>query len=98
MWAEVDLDAISHNINRIRERAGRPIKLLVPIKANAYGHGVVAVSRYLETLGVDGLATANVDDALAARRAGVTLPIVPSIDIQSPSVNVRPSAFTVRAW
>jgi alanine racemase len=76
IWAEVDLDAITHNIALIRERAGRPIKLLVPVKANAYGHGVAAVGMHLESLGVDGLATANVDDAVAVRCAGATLPIL----------------------
>ena len=76
MWAEIDLGAISHNIALIRERAGRPIKLLVPVKANAYGHGAAVVGRHLETLAVEGLATANVDDAIAIRRAGATLPIL----------------------
>ena len=76
VWAEIDLGAITHNVELIRETAGRTVKLLVPVKANAYGHGMVEVSRHLEQLGVDGLATANVDDAVAARRAGVTLPIL----------------------
>lgn len=76
MWAEIDLGAISHNIALIRQRAGRPIKLLVPVKANAYGHGAAVVGRHLETLGVEGLATANVDDAVAIRQAGATLPIL----------------------
>ncbi len=76
MWAEVDLGAITHNIALIRERAGRPVKLLVPVKANAYGHGAAVVGLHLESLGVDGLATANVDDAVAIRRAGATLPIL----------------------
>ncbi len=75
-WAEVDLDAITHNIALIRQRAGRPVKLLIPVKANAYGHGVAIVGMHLESLGVDGLATANVDDAVAVRRAGATLPIL----------------------
>ncbi len=75
-WAEIDLGAITHNIALIRERAGRPVKLLVPVKANAYGHGAAVVGRHLESLGVDGLATANVDDAVAIRRAGATLPIL----------------------
>ena len=75
-WATVDLGAISHNIALIRARAGRPVKLLVPVKANAYGHGAAVVGRHLESLGVDGLATANVDDAVAIRRAGAVLPIV----------------------
>jgi alanine racemase len=75
-WAEVDLDAITHNISLIRERAGRPAKLLVPVKANAYGHGAAVVGRHLESLGVDGLATANVDDAVAIRQAGATMRIL----------------------
>jgi alanine racemase len=75
-WAEIDLSAITHNIAVIRERAGRPVKLLVPVKANAYGHGAAVVGRHLEALGVEGLATANVDDAVAIRRAGATLPIL----------------------
>jgi len=76
LWADVDLGAISHNLALLRERAGRPVRVLAPIKANAYGHGVEAIAPHLQSLGVDGLATANLDDALAARRAGVTIPVL----------------------
>lgn len=76
VWAEVDLDAITHNIELIRQRAGRAVKLLVPIKANAYGHGAATVGMHLESLAVEGLATANIDDAVSVRRAGATLPIL----------------------
>lgn len=76
IWADVDLEAITHNIGVLRKKAGRPVKIIVPVKANAYGQGFVEVSRHLERIGVDGLATANVDDALSARRAGVRLPIL----------------------
>jgi len=76
LWGEVDLAAITHNVAHIRKRAGRPVRLLVPVKANAYGHGVEAVGRHLERLGVEGVATANVDEAVALRRAGVALRIL----------------------
>jgi alanine racemase len=76
IWAEIDLDAITHNVALIRKRAGRPIKLLVPVKANAYGHGAAAVGKHLESVGVDGVATANIDDAIAIRRAGAALRIL----------------------
>ncbi len=76
LWADIDLDAITHNLGLIRARAGRHVRILAPIKANAYGHGVAAIALHLQSLGVDGLATANLDDALAARRAGVSLPIL----------------------
>jgi len=76
VWAEVDLGAITHNIGVIRERAGRPVRLIVPVKANAYGHGAIAVARHLEQIGVDGIATANADEAIDIRTAGVRLPIL----------------------
>jgi alanine racemase len=76
VWAEIDLAAITHNIERIRERAGRPLRVIVPVKANAYGHGAVAVARHLEQIGIDALATANVDEAIELRTAGVRLPIL----------------------
>jgi len=76
VWADIDLSAITHNIDVVRRRAGRAVKLLVPVKANAYGHGAVATGLHLESIGVDGLATANVDDAVAIRRAGATLPVL----------------------
>ena len=76
LWADIDLDAITHNLALVRERAGRPVRILAAIKANAYGHGVEAVALHLQSAGVDGLATANLDDALMARRAGVSIPIL----------------------
>jgi alanine racemase len=76
VWGEIDLGAISHNLERLKERAGRPVKVLAPVKAGAYGHGVVEVGLHLERIGVDGLATANLDDALALRDAGVQCPIL----------------------
>ena len=76
IWAEIELGAITHNIGRIRERAGRPVRLIVPVKANAYGHGAVAVGRHLEQIGVDAIATANIDEAIELRTAGVRLPIL----------------------
>jgi alanine racemase len=76
VWGEIELDAITHNLERLRERAGRPVKVLAPVKAGGYGHGVVEVGLHLERLGVDGLATASLDDALALRDAGAALPIL----------------------
>ena len=52
------------------------MRLIVPVKANAYGHGAVAVGRHLEQIGVDAIATANVDEAIELRAAGVRLPIL----------------------
>ncbi|HEY4608117.1 MAG TPA: alanine racemase, partial [Ilumatobacteraceae bacterium] len=76
VWAEIDLGAVTHNIGLIRKRAGRPVRMIVPVKANAYGHGAVAVACHLEHMGVDAVATANIDEAIELRTAGVQLPIL----------------------
>ena len=59
VWGEIDLAAITHNVALLRGRAGRPVKILAPVKANAYGHGMAAVSLHLQKLGVEALARAN---------------------------------------
>jgi alanine racemase len=74
-WIEVDLAAVARNVDRIHRWCGRP--LMPVIKANAYGHGLVAVGRRLAgSDGVAGLCVGTVREALALRRAGLTLPIL----------------------
>jgi alanine racemase len=46
-WAEVDLEAIRHNIGEVRRRIGAEAEILAVVKADAYGHGVAAVARTL---------------------------------------------------
>ena len=70
----VDLDAISHNLRAIRDRVQVPVMAIV--KANAYGHGLVPVSRHLQAQGVDQLGVAFVEEGIALRQAGVTVPIL----------------------
>ena len=75
-WAEVDLDALAHNYERIRRHVGEKTKLLGVIKADAYGHGAVPVARELEALGASYLAVSNIDECEEVRRGGVTLPVL----------------------
>ena len=44
-WAEIDLDALEHNYRAARGRTGPGVKYLGVVKADAYGHGAVQVSR-----------------------------------------------------
>lgn len=74
-YAEVDLSAIGHNIALVRKNVGADVKICAVIKADAYGHGAVAVGRYLENA-VDYFAVATVDEAIELREAGIRLPIV----------------------
>ena len=70
LWAELDFDALAHNLAVVRRLAGQR-RLIASVKANAYGHGAVPVGRELACLGVDTLWTGSIDEARAMRAAGV---------------------------
>jgi len=72
--ATVDLSAIRHNLQQVRRYAPRS-KVMAAVKADAYGHGAVAVSRTLESAGVDALAVACMEEAQELREAGIMAPI-----------------------
>ena len=74
-WAEVDLDAITHNFMAARNRLPGDMKLLVTVKANAYGHGAVTVAKHLEDK-VDYFALAAMDEAVQLRQAGIRTPLL----------------------
>ncbi len=75
-WAEIDLDAIAHNYRTLCHQMGPDARFLGVVKADAYGHGSVQVSRLLEQLGAGYLAVSNVDEARELRNAGIRLPIL----------------------
>lgn len=76
IWAEIDLKNLEHNYHTLRAMLPQGCKLLAPVKADAYGHGAVPVAQRLETLGVDYLAVACLDEGLELRRAGIKTPIL----------------------
>lgn len=80
----VDLAAIAGNLRAIRARVQRPVMAIV--KANAYGHGLVAVARQLQAHGVERLGVAFVEEGIALRRAGITVPILVLGGIYAPQV------------
>lgn len=75
-WAEVSLENIAHNYRAIRAAIPAGCKFLGVVKADAYGHGAVAVSKKLEELGADYLAVSCLDEAVELREAGIGLPIL----------------------
>ncbi len=74
-WADVDLDALVHNLETMRLRVGSA-RILAVVKANAYGHGAAAVGLALERAGVDWLGVALVEEGAQLRRAGARSPIL----------------------
>ena len=73
-WAEIDLDALAHNYQTLRRRTGT--RFVGVVKADAYGHGAVQVSRVLEELGADYLAVSSLDEAMELRAGGIHMPIL----------------------
>jgi len=71
--ALIRLGALRHNLNILR-RAAPGAKVMAVIKANAYGHGMLAVAQYLSH--VDAFAVARLQEALDLRGAGIENPIV----------------------
>ena len=75
IWAELDLDNLIFNYQQAKKRVGGA-KVLAIVKADAYGHGAVEVSRALEAHGVDYLAVAAPEEALQLRAAGIRAPLL----------------------
>jgi alanine racemase len=76
VWAEVDLEAIAHNIREIR-RATRPSsKVMAVVKGNGYGHGTVEVGRAALKNGAEWLGVARLAEGAALRKAGIDAPIL----------------------
>ncbi len=75
-WLEIDLDALSHNISEARARAGEGCQVLLVVKADAYGHGAVEVSRVAVREGIDVLGVATLHEGIELRQAGIAAPIL----------------------
>ena len=75
-WADVDLKALEHNYIQVKRLAGKDVQMMAVVKANAYGHGTVEVSRVLEEMGVNYLGVATTDEAVRLRDHGIKTPVL----------------------
>ena len=82
---EVNLDALGHNFQHFRQQLHPGTKLMVMVKAFAYGAGSYEVASLLEFQRADYLAVAYADEGIALREAGIGLPIM--------VMNPAPDAF-----
>ena len=76
LWAEVDLSAVRDNVALLRGRLAPSCRLVAVVKANAYGHGAVAVARAAISAGAAELAVASAREGQELRVGGITAPIV----------------------
>ena len=75
-WAGINLGNLAHNFRQVKRMVSPATKILVTVKADAYGHGLVQVSKKLASCGVDYLGVASIDEGIALRQAGIRLPIL----------------------
>src|ERR1700690_156435 len=73
--AEIDLEALRHNLHVVRKHAGGALVWAV-LKADGYGHGAPAGARTLERAGADGFCVALLEEAIEPRAAGIVAPIL----------------------
>ena len=74
-WAEIDIDALIHNLKTIKSKACGS-KIMAVVKANAYGHSADLVAPALEEAGVDFFAVSNISEAIQLREMGLITPIL----------------------
>lgn len=75
--ARVDLNAIRHNLLEVRSKLKEDTKLMVIIKADAYGHGAVPLAKAIGDSGkIDAYGVAIIEEAIELREAGITKPML----------------------
>ena len=72
--AEINLSAITQNFKSIKSRTSAAV--LAVVKADAYGHGLIPVSKALEDAGADWFGTALLEEAINLRKSGILTPII----------------------
>lgn len=75
-WAEIDLSCLGFNLAQIKRFVSPEVKIMPIVKADAYGHGLVEVSQYLLSQGIDYLGIATVDEGMILRDSGIGIPLL----------------------
>ena len=79
-WVEVSRAQIAANFHAIRKLVGLSVEVMPVVKADAYRHGAIEVSRTLEREGARWFAVSNTDEGVALREAGITARILVMAD------------------
>ena len=74
-FVEIDLDRLTENFRAIQSHVA-PAKMMVILKANAYGHGLVEIARHAVSMGADYLGVAFLEEGILLREEGISAPIL----------------------
>ncbi|MEG4392422.1 alanine racemase [Microcoleus sp. BROC3] len=75
-WVEMDLAALTHNVKELKNLLSPHTELMAVVKADAYGHGAVAVSKIALQAGASWLGVATIPEGIELREAGIEAPIL----------------------
>lgn len=75
-WVEIDLAALTHNVKQLKNLLSPQTELMAVVKADAYGHGAVAVSQTALSAGASWLGVATIPEGIELREAGIEAPIL----------------------
>ncbi len=70
-WIEINLDNLENNIKQIKNIISSQTKIMAVVKANAYGHGMIEISKKLNQIGITDFAVATLDEGITLREAGI---------------------------
>lgn len=87
VWRQIDLNAIGHNIKALKSLTRDGTAFMAVVKADAYGHGAVKVSKKALESGATHLGVARVHEAIELRKAGISAPILVFGYILEPEVD-----------
>lgn len=76
VWAEIDLEAIRHNLAQIRRLVGKTVDIMAVVKAEAYGHGALEIARTAIDNGANWLGVSLPEEGIALRKSGIKTPIL----------------------
>jgi alanine racemase len=75
-WLEIDVDAVSENVRRVRRIVGPQVRVMAVVKGNAYGHGITHIARAAVAGGASMLGLACLSEAHLLRAAGIVAPML----------------------
>ncbi|NJL01841.1 MAG: alanine racemase [Spirulinaceae cyanobacterium SM2_1_0] len=84
-WVEIDLAALQHNTQQLRQWLQPNVQLMAVVKADAYGHGAIRVAETVLAAGASWLAVATSQEGIQLRRAGIAAPLLVLGAINAPA-------------
>lgn len=70
-WLEINLDNLEHNVNQIKSIIPEECNIMAIVKANAYGHGLVEISKKLNEIGIQNFAVATLSEGITLRKNNI---------------------------